>query len=131
MPEDWSQQEVEAIVSDYFSMWEKDLIGLDYIKAEHNRLLRKIIPNRNRSSVEQKHRNISAVLWHLGYPYLRGYKPLPKYQALLRQVVEERLGEATGLNQLITERVLAKVEDVPPLKGLQKVQVAPPERKEI
>lgn len=94
MPEDWSQTEVEAIVTDYFVMWDEDLRGQNYNKAEHNRNLQKLLNGRDRSSIEFKHRNISAVLWHLGYPYLRGYKPLPRYQRLLRAIVEERLAMA-------------------------------------
>ena len=131
MPNDWTQEEVEAIVADYFTMWEQDLRGLDYNKAEHNRRLRLIIPGRNRSSVEQKHRNISAVLWHLGYPYLRGYKPLPKYQGLLRAVVEDRLATGTSLNQLVAKAVTIPAKSVPVVKSLKAIQVAPPRRKEM
>ena len=131
MPNDWTQEEVEAIVADYFAMWEQDLRGLDYNKAEHNRRLRLIIPIRNRSSVEQKHRNISAVLWHLGYPYLRGYKPLPKYQGLLRAVVEDRLATGTSLNQLVAKAVTIPAKSVPVVKSLKAIQVAPPRRKEM
>jgi hypothetical protein len=131
MPDDWSQEEVEAIVADYFAMWDRDLRGLDYNKAEHNRLLRIIIPERNRSSVEQKHRNISAVLWHLGYPYLRGYKPLPKYQKLLRAVVEDRLAAGTSLNQLVAKAVTVPVTSVPAVKNLKAIQVDPPRRAEV
>lgn len=131
MRDNWSQAEVEAIVADYFTMWEKDLRGLDYNKAEHNRQLRNIISARNRSSVEQKHRNISAVLWHLGYPYLRGYKPLPRYQHLLREVVEERLIMTKDLNHTIASAVKSPVKVVPTLKDLKDVQIAPPKRKEV
>jgi len=131
MPNDWTQAEVEAIVADYFAMWNEDLRGLDYNKADHNRQLRLLIPERNRSSVEQKHRNISAVLWHLGYPYLRGYKPLPKYQGLLRAVVEDRLANETSLNQLVASAVKIPVTSVPVLKKLESIQVAPPRRKEV
>lgn len=131
MPDDWSQEEVEAIVADYFAMWDKDIRGLDYNKAEHNRHLRLLVPNRSRFSVEQKHRNISAVLWHLGYPYLRGYKPLPKYQKLLRAVVEDRLATGTSLNQLVAKAVTVPAKAVPVVKNLKAIQVAPPRRKEV
>jgi len=131
MPNDWSQVEVEAIVADYFAMWDKDLRGQDYNKAEHNRNLQKLLNHRDRTSVEFKHRNISAVLWHLGYPYLRGYKPLPKYQRLLRAVVEERLAAAKNLNQLIASAVKNPAKSVPVVKNLKAIQVAPPRHKEI
>ncbi len=35
MGEDWSQEEVEATVADYFDMLNKDLRGQDYNKTKH------------------------------------------------------------------------------------------------
>lgn len=131
MSHDWSYEEVEAIVADYFAMWKKDLSGLDYNKAEHNRAIRLLIPKRNRSAVEQKHRNISAVLWHLGYPYLRGYKPLPRYQRLLREVVEHRLTVSKDMNQLVSKAVRAQITSVPDIPNLRAIQVSPPSRKKV
>ena len=131
MPEDWSQQEVEAIVADYFAMWEQELRGEKYNKAAHNLLLRKFLSKRSHGSVEKKHQNISAVLWHLRCPYIDGYKPLPRYQGLLRAVVEDRLNTATVINELITKRVRAKVEAVPPIENLKAIQVPPPSRKDV
>ncbi len=131
MPEIWSQEEVEAIVADYFAMWDKDLRGLDYNKAEHNRQLRQLIPTRSRSSVENKHRNISAVLWHLNCPYLSGYKPLPNYQNLLAEVVLAHLSGTSGLNQIVTKAVQEHVKTVPPVQNIKAVQVSPPNRREI
>jgi hypothetical protein len=131
MQKDWSQAEVEAIVADYFAMLAEDLQGRRYNKAEHNRNLQKLLNNRSRESVEFKHRNISAVLWHLDYPYIEGYKPLPKYQALLRHVVELRLSGATRLNQLVAKTVQAQVKTVPPVRNLRAIQVPPPSRKVV
>lgn len=131
MSQDWSYEEVEAIVADYFAMWKKDLSGLDYNKAEHNRAIRLLIPERNRSAVEQKHRNISAVLWHLGYPYLRGYKPLPRYQRLLREVVEDRLTVSKDVNQLVSKAVRAQIRSVPGIPNRRAIQVSPPSRKKV
>jgi len=131
MPEDWSQQEVEAIVADYFAMLDDELEGRRYNKAEHNRNLQKLLNNRDRVSVEYKHRNISAVLWQLDYPYIDGYKPLARYQGLLRQVVEERLIGATELNQTIARSVQVQIRTVPSLRNLKAIQVPPPSRKEV
>ena len=58
---DWTRDEVEATVADYFVMLESELRGESYSKAEHNRRLQQII-GRSRGSVEFKHQNISAVL---------------------------------------------------------------------
>jgi Domain of unknown function (DUF3883) len=131
MPEDWTQQEVDAIVADYFAMWEMELRGKAYTKAEHNRLLQKNIPTRTRSSIEKKHQNISAVLWHLDYPYIDGYKPLPSYQGLLRVRVEDWLARDQVLNQLVAEQVQAQVKALPPIPRHKPIQVPPPNRKEV
>lgn len=131
MSEDWSQAEVEAIVADYFAMWAKELRSEAYNKAEHNRLLRKVISKRSRGSIEKKHQNISAVLWHLGYPYIDGYKPLPRYQALLRETVEERLVRAQTLNELVAKQVEARVAKPREVPKRRLIQVRPPKLKEI
>jgi hypothetical protein len=70
MAENWSHEEVEATVSDYFEMLAMELRGEPYNKAEHNRHLQKLLNNRTKAAVELKHQNISAVLIELGYPYI-------------------------------------------------------------
>jgi len=127
---DWTQKEIEAIIEDYFTMWDRDLQGLPYNKAEHNRKLRQRI-SRSEASVERKHQNISAVFWHLGYPYLRGYKPLANYQMPLRYAIEARLRKDPVTNQLVTRAVQATYELVPPILAHNEVLVPPPPRKDI
>ena len=90
MARDWTLDEVEIIVADYFAMLEEYLSGRPYNKTEHNRSLRTKI-DRNKSSVEFKHQNISAVLNNFGRPYIAGYLPAQRYQKLLEQVVLEWL----------------------------------------
>jgi hypothetical protein len=46
MPEDWTREEVEAVITDYFNMLAMELRGEPFNKAEHNRLLQRIITNR-------------------------------------------------------------------------------------
>jgi hypothetical protein len=90
--QDWSQQEVELIVADYFTMLRAEVSGKPYSKAHHNRDLRPVLGGRSKSSVEFKHQNISAVLVGMGLPYIDGYKPARNYQkALLPQAVEDYL----------------------------------------
>ena len=89
--DDWSRDEVEATVADYFTMLRDELAALPVNKAEHNERLRVLLRNRSRGSVEFKHANISAVLTLHGYPYIDGYKPRFNFQALLEQVVLEYL----------------------------------------
>ncbi|QJR10491.1 hypothetical protein DSM104443_01555 [Usitatibacter rugosus] len=89
--EPWSQQEVEAIVADYFEMLGTELSGLPYSKTEHRRKLVERLRNRSEGSVEFKHANISAILIELGFPYIVGYKPRGNYQTLLAEVVADKL----------------------------------------
>src|SRR3954452_16667755 len=88
---DWSREEVEATVGDYFAMLRDELAGLSINKSERNLRLRSLLRNRSKGSVEFKHANISAVLTLHGYPYIDGYKPRFNFQALLEQVVLEYL----------------------------------------
>lgn len=88
MPDhDWSREEVEATVGDYFAMLRDELAGLSVNKSARNLRLRSLLQNRSKGSVEFKHANISAVLTLHGYPYIDGYKPRFNFQALLEQVV--------------------------------------------
>lgn len=128
MPEDWSREEVEAAVADYFDMLAKELRGESFNKAEHNRHLQQLLQNRPRGSIERKHQNISAILIEFGYPYVDGYKPLSNYQQLLRSVVEDRLSAAASLHQTVAKVVEAQVEAVPVVGDILAIQVAPPSR---
>lgn len=97
---DWSRVEVEAIVEDYFSMLASELAGTPYSKAVHRRALLPRLTNRSEQSVEYKHANISAALLDAGFPYIGGYKPRSNYQALLVEVVLDRLQTQTALLDL-------------------------------
>jgi len=88
---DWSEQEVAAVVTDYFAMLRMELFGEPYSKTEHRSALRRMLDDRSDGSVEYKHQNVSAVLAALGIPYILGYKPAGNYQALLVRGVEAYL----------------------------------------
>ena len=103
--DDWSREEVEAIVEDYLQMLALELRGEPFNKAEHNRSLCVLLNGRTRGSVEKKHQNISAVMLALGFPYIAGYKPLSRYQRLLYEVVEQRLEAATSLRSTVAKIV--------------------------
>lgn len=127
MADDWSREEVEAIVSDYLQMLLGERRGEIMNKAEHNRKLRNILTTRSRGSVEFKHQNISAVLQELGYPWIEGYKPRVNVQDLLREVVEERLSEFPLLEEVIREQVTAEVSAPTILPDLLAILVPRPE----
>ena len=63
-----------------------DAANQPYNKARHNRALQSRI-DRNRSSIEFKHQNISAVLKGLGEDWIYGYKPAYNYQTSLVDAV--------------------------------------------
>lgn len=95
----WSRHEVEATVADYFHMLMLELSGQSYNKSAHRKLLLQQLDGRTDAAVEKKHQNISAILIDCGVPYISGYKPLGNYQALLREIVEERLKVDSRLDQ--------------------------------
>ena len=88
--QDWSDQEVELIVADYFSMRDMELRGESYVKAHRNAELYRLT-GRSRGSIEFKHQNISAVLMTLGEPWIQGYKPMMNFQRALIDGVERFL----------------------------------------
>ena len=65
MADDWTDDENDAIVEDYFAMLAEDVARRPYNKAQHNRVLQTVI-DRPRGSIEYKHQNISAALKGLG-----------------------------------------------------------------
>ena len=131
--DEWSRDEVEATVADYFDMLRHELAGLAINKAEHNERLRRFLQNRSRGSVEFKHANISAVLTLHGYPYIDGYKPRFNFQALLEQVVLEYLNvHRDFFEPLITGPVLnPRASPVADAFEVGRVVEAPPEAMRI
>jgi hypothetical protein len=90
--EDWTPEELELIVADYFAMLSHEINRRTYVKAHHNEALRRTI-DRSKGAVEFKHGNISAVLIELGLPILRGYKPAWNFQNALFDAIERYLLE--------------------------------------
>src|SRR5262245_12620587 len=70
----WTDDELDAIIRDYFAMLNAELSGRPYLKSHHSTALMKRI-GRTHRSVEFKHQNISAVLEELALPWIPGYKP--------------------------------------------------------
>lgn len=123
--ENWTQAEVGACVADYLRMLMLELGGQVYNKTEHRRALLPLLDGRSESAVEQKHQNTSAVMIELGYPSIRGYKPLPNYQALLAEVVARQVAHNVALDRA----ALAAVEQpacVPSLAQFDQIVVPAP-----
>lgn len=87
---DWRDEELDAIVADYFAMLTAELEGQPYIKARYAKALMKRI-GRAHGSVEFKHQNISAVLDRLGMPWIRGYKPRRNFQNAIFDAIDRYL----------------------------------------
>lgn len=62
---EWQDDELDAIIADYFSMLDAELNHRPYVKSHHSAALMAQI-GRTHRSVEFKHQNISAVLEELG-----------------------------------------------------------------
>ena len=89
---DWTVDELDLIVSDYFLMLQEEAAGVPFNKAQHNRLLRSNI-DRSKGSIEFKHQNISAVLQQLGLPRIRGYAPAANYQKAMVAAIDRFLSK--------------------------------------
>jgi hypothetical protein len=87
---DWQDDELDAIVADYFDMLAADLAGQPYVKLKHSEALMARI-GRTHRSVEFKHQNISAVLDELGMPWTPGYKPKRNYQNAIFDAIDRYL----------------------------------------
>src|SRR5271166_146342 len=86
----WLDDELDAIVADYFAMLDADLSGRAYVKSRHSAALMAKI-GRTHRSVEFKHQNISAVLDELGMPWIPGYKPKLNYQSAIFDAIDRFL----------------------------------------
>ena len=116
---------MDAAVQDYLDMLALERSGKPYTKKEHNRVLRQRLQGRSHGSVEFKHQNISAVLAGMGLPYIDGYKPRGNVQALLREVVGERV---SPLIDELTREVSAPQEALT-VPDVLSIRVEPPKNR--
>lgn len=133
----WSQEEIEAIVEDYFRMLALELSGQEYNKARHRRALLPRLNNRAEAAIERKHQNISAILNELNAPWIIGYKPLSNYQQALYDAVVARLAKDDAFDRAAIDAVErpAVAPTLPDFRGLlaeappiRAVEAAPAER---
>lgn len=89
----WSDDELDAIIADYFAMLDAELSQRPYVKSHHSAALMKQI-GRTHRSVEFKHQNISAVLEELGLPWIAGYKPKRNYQSAIFDAIDRYLSSS-------------------------------------
>jgi hypothetical protein len=86
----WTSEELDLIIADYFLMLKDEAANVPLNKAEHNRLLRNQI-DRTKGSIEFKYQNISAVLQLLGLPRIRGYLPAANFQKAIIPAIDRYL----------------------------------------
>lgn len=115
----WSDDELDAIVADYFAMLADELAGRHYVKLHHSTALMEQI-GRTHRSVEFKHQNISAVLEELGLPWIQGYKPKRNYQAAIFDAIDRFLSHR--------DLVDATIPQPAPTQNLDDVFTIPPPR---
>lgn len=101
---DWTDQENDLIVEDYFDMLAADLAKQPYVKAHHRKHLLPMLNNRSDGSVEFKHQNISAVMLGLGEPRIEGYKPASRFQMSLVDAVLRRKAKSLDWTQSVELR---------------------------
>jgi hypothetical protein len=114
----WQDDELDAIVADYFSMLAAELYGKPYVKSKHSAVLMAKI-GRTHRSVEFKHQNISAVLDELGMPWIPGYKPKLNFQNAIFDAIDRYL---TGHPGILEPVLTSQPVFLPPAE----VFVAPP-----
>ena len=113
---DWTDNEINLIVADYFAMLGQELAGQQFNKTAHRAALSPRLNGRSNGSVEFKHQNISGVLVDLGLPYITGYKPRGNYQRRLSEIVDQYLiSHPNLLTDFSNSRVLDPV--APPTIG--------------
>ena len=109
----WRDDELDAIIADYFAMLAADLARLPYVKSRHSAALMERI-GRTHRSVEFKHQNISAVLDELGLPWIPGYQPKRNYQNAIFDAIDRHLTLHPAILELApTSPTVANAETMP------------------
>lgn len=127
--DDWTEDEIRALVEDYFAMLRMDRSGEPYSKAEHNRALQQRLPGRSKGSIAYKYQNVSGVLYEEGFPYIPGYKPARNYQRrLLPDIVLEYLGAGEDDVAQLEQALDTVAAPQPGSIDFASCEVTPPER---
>jgi hypothetical protein len=127
--ENWTSDEVEAVVDAYFALLANELRGERPRKSDIIKRLQTSLTTRSSASIERKMQNISAVLDEEQYAWLDGYKPLAHYQLTLRDAMLSRLTSSRRLAETLAEyqaNTLAAPTSSPP--ALEDVLVPSPSR---
>ena len=102
---DWQDDELDAIVADYFAMLTAEQAGEAYVKSHHAKALSAQI-GRAHKSVEFKHMNLSYALSELGLPTIRGYRPMQNIQRAIFPAIDRYLTAHPGAWTIGEDRLL-------------------------
>ncbi|WP_374275890.1 DUF3883 domain-containing protein [Brevundimonas sp.] len=89
---DWQDDELDAIVADYFAMLAAEQAGEAYVKAHQAKAL-SALTGRPQKSVEFKLMNLSYALSELGLPIIRGYRPMQNIQRAIFPAIDRYLSQ--------------------------------------
>ena len=89
---DWTQSEIDLVVSDYFDMRARYFRNEHFVKARHYEEIARLT-GRTSGSVQRKYMNISAALERVSLPWLSGFAPNRNLQAALREAVEKYVAQ--------------------------------------
>ncbi|SFT78242.1 protein of unknown function [Pseudovibrio denitrificans] len=103
---DWTDEENDLLVADYFEMLKLELQGQSFNKAARRRELALSIP-RSEKSIEFKQQNVSAVLDARKHPWVKGLRPAKNYQRSLENAVQRHFDgrEQDSLQELPKTRL--------------------------
>ena len=88
----WNWLECEAVVSHYFNMLDREVAGKPGNEDQHFDLLKLKLVNRNRNSIIEKCRHISAILAEMRQHHVQAYNPLQVHDnPQLKRIVVEHL----------------------------------------
>lgn len=93
---DWSTEEINLVIDQYFAMLRFELKNEHYVKRHHNKFVQDAT-HRSEKSIEFKFQNISAVLEQLGFHWIPGYKPKRNFQRALLSGIENFLSQKDGV----------------------------------
>jgi hypothetical protein len=117
--EDWTLEEVQVAVSEYFRLYRAQISG-DYVRKRDFRRSLATIPSRNESAISRKFSNISAILNEAQLPTVQGFTGLGNKQTLLSAVLYDWVRDHPD----IFDSPLASAS--PPALNLAGVEVEPP-----
>ena len=127
----WRDDELDAIIADYFATLDAELSGRSYVKSRHSAALMEQI-GRTHRSVEFKHQNISAVLDELGMPWIPGYRPKRNYQAAIFDAIGRYLTtHPEVLTRVPPRTVVALADDEQPFVEVPALHVEQPRPRQL